>query len=140
MRALRRLASLAALSPGERRLLFDAWLRFFAVELALRTHAFPRVARRLEQVVAAATTPDVERLGHLVEVAARVVPFRVTCLSQALVLGWLLARAGMPVRLRFGVTRAGDDFQAHAWLESEGRPIFGLDAGAPWVPLRVAAR
>ena len=139
MRALRQLASLAALSPGERRLLLHAWLRFFSVELALRMHAFPRVVRRLEPVPPGAATPDVERLGHLVDVAARAVPFRVTCLSKALVLGWLLARAGMAVRLRFGVARRAGEFQAHAWLESDGRPIFGHDADAPWAPLRAAA-
>jgi len=98
------------------------------------------VVRRLERVTGRPAAPDVERLTWLVDVASRAVPFRATCLTRALVLGWLLARQGVPVRLRFGVTRAGGELRAHAWLESSGRAIFGLDAGAPWAALGAVTR
>ena len=84
--------------------------------------------------------PSVARVSHLVELAARAVPFTTTCLTKSLVLGWTLARLGMPVRLRVGVARRAGDLHAHAWLESNGEPIAGLDAGADYTPLREVAR
>lgn len=44
------------------------------------------------------------------------------CLMQALVLTALLARRGINTTLVIGV-RPGEDFEAHAWLELEGRPL-----------------
>jgi Transglutaminase-like superfamily len=128
------------LPATERGVLLRACLLFFVVELGLRVRAFPHLVHRLERVARRSAPLAVERVTWLVEVASRAVPFQATCLTRALVLGWLLARQGMPVRLRFGVARSGGELRAHAWLESDGRPIFGLDAGAPWVPLRVAGR
>jgi hypothetical protein len=55
-------------------------------------------------------------------------------------MGWLLARAGVPVRLRFGVARRAGRLEAHAWLESGGVAIFGLEPSDPYVPLRAVVR
>jgi hypothetical protein len=60
------------------------------------------------------------------------------CLRRALVLGRLL-REFDPV-LRIGVARGADKFEAHAWLEVDGRVIAegsGSVDGA-FVPLRPA--
>ncbi len=44
---------------------------------------------------------------------------RPSCLERALVLqSWLLAR-GSPHEVVVGVHKSGDDFKAHAWLDSE---------------------
>jgi hypothetical protein len=45
---------------------------------------------------------------------------------RAVAAQWLLARHGHPACLRIGVRpRAAAPFEAHAWLEHEGRVIIG---------------
>ena len=137
----RHLARLAALPAHERAVLLRAWGLFFVVELALRARRAHRLARRLERKgKVGSPPPDVPRVSHLVELAARAVPFTTTCLTKSLVLGWTLAWLGMPVRLRVGVARRAGDLHAHAWLESNGEPIASLDAGDGYTPLRAVAR
>jgi hypothetical protein len=51
--------------------------------------------------------------------AARVAPGD-TCLSQALVLWWLLRRRGLDSGLRLGVRKSADRLSAHAWIEYRG--------------------
>jgi len=60
-----------------------------------------------------------------VAVASRYVPL-VTCLTQALATQVLLGRCGHPASLRIGVARSErGQLQAHAWVESQGRIVFG---------------
>jgi transglutaminase superfamily protein len=136
----RLLGRLSALPPAERAALLRAWVLLFVVELALRAGAARPLIRRVEAGAAIARPgPSVARLGRLVDLASRAVPFPVTCLGKALVVGWLLARAGVVLRLRFGVTRRAGRLEAHAWLEAGGEPIFGLEASDAYVPLSSAA-
>jgi transglutaminase superfamily protein len=44
------------------------------------------------------------------------------CLSQSLVLLWLLARRGIPSTLVVGV-HTSPEFAAHAWIEHAGKPL-----------------
>ena len=68
-----------------------------------------------------------ERIVWAVTVASRYVP-QSTCLVQALAAEALLRRAGWPAVVRFGALRAtGGAFQAHAWVESDGRVVIGGD-------------
>lgn len=56
-------------------------------------------------------------------------PWRRTCLKRALVLHYLLHRAGRPVTLVIGVRRDEHDaLAAHAWLARAGTPY--LESGA----------
>jgi hypothetical protein len=48
-----------------------------------------------------------------------------TCLTRALAASLLLTLHGHPATLRLGVTRAGGELAAHAWLESNGRAVVG---------------
>lgn len=43
-----------------------------------------------------------------------------SCLRRAIVLVWLGRMFKIPMELKIGAKRDGGDFQAHAWLESEG--------------------
>jgi hypothetical protein len=59
-------------------------------------------------------------------------PWRRTCLKRALVLHYLLHRAGRPATLVIGVRRdAHDALAAHAWLAHGGTPY--LESGADQV-------
>jgi hypothetical protein len=70
--------------------------------------------------------------------AARICPVGSTCLTRAITGQHLLRKAGIESRLCIGVMR--DDqkqFQAHAWLEKDGRVILGgsQDEIRQWIPL-----
>lgn len=59
------------------------------------------------------------RLGRAIGRTLSLVPGDSRCLMRSLVLTSLLARRGVDVRLVIGVA-TGPDFQAHAWVESDG--------------------
>ncbi|MFO6448770.1 lasso peptide biosynthesis B2 protein [Erythrobacter sp. NE805] len=65
------------------------------------------------------------QLARRIERLAQLVP-RATCLTQALALQYLLARAGHGSDLHVGV-RCDDAgrFEAHAWLACNGRVVIG---------------
>jgi hypothetical protein len=59
----------------------------------------------------------VDRVGHAPLLGA-------TCLRRAIVLHSLLVRTGHPAELRVGGRRTeAGRFEAHAWVELDGRPI-----------------
>jgi hypothetical protein len=64
--------------------------------------------------------PEIARLASS---TAHSLPFRSNCLEQSLVLWWLLTRRGIPVDLKIGARKEADRFEAHAWVEFEGRII-----------------
>jgi hypothetical protein len=69
-----------------------------------------------------------------VGVAGRLVP-GTTCLVRALAAQALLARRGHASQLRLGVARgSGRAFEAHAWLEQDGRVLVGGPLDGRYVP------
>lgn len=132
------------LPSRERWLLAHAWLLLLTTDLALRLLPFTTVleyCRRQnvhrEVPVMGLPTPT-SRLAWLVEKAGEYCPTGTSCLKEALVLSWLMARSGMPTTLRIGVGRHNGSFAAHAWLEQDGRIVLGgptCDAYAPLPPL-----
>jgi hypothetical protein len=67
----------------------------------------------------------VESIAWSIAAASRFIP-HASCLTQALAAHAMLLREGIPSGLNFGVakTEAGA-FEAHAWLESQGRIVTG---------------
>jgi hypothetical protein len=138
---MRSLARFVALPAAERRLIVAAvgllttirlglWvLPFRWVHGAVRplgSHARPPLRR---------AGPYLERVVWAVAMADRIVP-RTTCLVRALAAQALLARRGHASQLRLGVTRgSGRAFEAHAWLERDGRVLIGGPVEARYVPL-----
>ncbi len=58
-------------------------------------------------------------------IASRYVP-AATCLTQSLATKVLLSRQGHQASVRIGVARSeAGQFQAHAWVESNGRVVIG---------------
>jgi len=74
------------------------------------------------------------RFARAVQRAARHLPFRPTCLEEALALERLLHRAGLDASLVLGVRRAGTTIEAHAWLEHQGHTLLGA-TGELYTPL-----
>ena len=134
-------AKLRRLTGQERGLLVQAWLLLLLAAPALRFLPFSTILRycRSQQESCAsrpAATPlPVLRVAWLVETAGRYCPTGTSCLKEALVLSRLLARMGIPTRLRIGVGRQAEAFAAHAWLEQEGRAILGDRDTGEYAPL-----
>jgi hypothetical protein len=62
------------------------------------------------------------RLGEIVGRTLGILPADSRCLVRSLVLVGLLARRGIASTLVIGV-KSGPDFAAHAWVETDGRPV-----------------
>jgi len=45
------------------------------------------------------------------------------CLERSIVLWWFLQRLRLPAELQLGGRRAGEGFEAHAWVEIAGTVI-----------------
>lgn len=89
---------------------------------------------------------EVWQCAHAVRRAARLVP-RGSCLTQAMALQLVLAQRGQSCFVRIGVNRSAPDaalasnvgrFEAHAWVEWQGRVLLGGDISR-WKPLTVFA-
>ena len=69
-----------------------------------------------------------EAASRMTNAAARRCFPQPNCLSRSVVLWWLLQRQGIPGELRFGSVREKGQFEAHAWVELEGRVLDQSDA------------
>lgn len=142
-----RLRRFLRLPRADRGLLLEALLLVSLIRLVLWVVPFRALRRslyRLTDVPAAAggvtgrgLPPD--RIGWAVAAASRYVP-RATCLVQALAGRVLLERQGHPASLRIGVARDDErgNFEAHAWLECQGRVVIGGRQSERYRPLVAA--
>lgn len=138
--AMRAARTLSRQSPRDRRLLVQSAALLSAATLVVWLLPFPLIDRwisRLAPVAAAGSRggrADVDRALWALRVARRHVP-RARCLAQAVAARVLLHRSGCPASIRIGVARRGTaGLSAHAWVEHDGRIVFG----APPRPLRFA--
>jgi hypothetical protein len=77
------------------------------------------VAGRVDATVA-------PRIARMVSLAGRHSPWPATCLRQALLLCFFLARRGIKAELRIGVEKTDtSEFVAHAWVEWHGHVLIG---------------
>jgi hypothetical protein len=119
---------LLRLPGGDRRLLLAATLLLPLIGLSLRLAGVRRTRdwmRRFTPVPGTrAPVPgeieQVRAVARWVSVAARHMPYEVSCLRRSLCLWWLLARRGIGSRLAIGVSRPAGGFAAHAWVEWQG--------------------
>jgi hypothetical protein len=133
------LARFIALPPTDRRLIVAATALLAATRVGLWMLPF-RWVYRVSAALAHRSRPrggepSVERIVWAVGAAGRLVP-RTTCLVRALAAQALLARRGHASQLRLGVAGgSGRAFEAHAWLERDGRILIGGPVEARYVPL-----
>jgi hypothetical protein len=118
--------------PGSERwtlLLILVWLPL--ISSSLRAVGYVRTRRWIEKLSSvksprAATDNDLqssERLAQLAAIAGRRGAVTATCLRQSLlVYGWLRHRGFAP-ELMLGVRKQEGAFDAHAWVELEGRAL-----------------
>ena len=97
------------------------WLLPFRLLLRL-------VSRLTPQVHAGSATrlPRASQVAWAIQTASRYVPGTRACLPRALAVHMLLARRGVPARLRIGVARAENGLlDAHAWVEDQEGVLVG---------------
>jgi|HubBroStandDraft_1064217.scaffolds.fasta_scaffold03727_3 hypothetical protein len=109
------------LSSAERGLLLKAGMLIALYRVALWVVPWRRLAvSRPPANSSSAARFSVERLEWAVRTAQRAIP-RATCLTQALALHHLLARAGYASSIHIGVAKnVSGAFDAHAWVEHGG--------------------
>lgn len=130
------------LPPSERRLIVEAALQLARASLELRLAPSRRTAALLgtlqEPGAAERVRPDELReatlVGKRVADVARRLPWRPTCLRQALAVQRMLRRRGILGELHLGVT-AGAGATAHAWVTVAGHPVAGAQGLERYVPL-----
>lgn len=140
---MRKVRRFFALSPAERWRLVMALIVVSVIRAGLSVMSFPRFyslftrARTMITVKGdVVNRPSSTALARDVCTVSRYVP-QATCLTQALAGQVFLERYGYQTTVHIGVTNVQGDshaFQAHAWLESEGRVIIG-GSEVPYVPL-----
>lgn len=126
-RSLRRkVRQFTALSSTERRVLLQAAIMLPAVAIMRRMMSFKRLQAMLARWAGDADGASLTEIGHARQIArivkaasAHVWP-RPNCLDRSLVLRTMLARRNIHSELRFGVSRNGEQFDAHAWIECGG--------------------
>jgi hypothetical protein len=120
-------ARLRALSWAEQRVLVEAMLLLPLFWIGLRVLGLSRFLAWLTRspivVRASRSGEDLAALGALVNIAGNHVPFPSTCLTRSLLLNWLLRCRGVESELRIGVRLNDGKFDAHAWVEHEGKPL-----------------
>ena len=137
----RKLSTARSLSPDDLRLVLRAWALLLLVDLGLRLLPFQRLVKLLGTAKnhpgrhPGCTPPPalrhaqselvatLRRVQGLLDVACRNHLYPMTCLRRALVLQILLKDWGINTELQLGVRKQEERFEAHAWLEYEGRPI-----------------
>jgi hypothetical protein len=126
------------LDPEARKLFWQAVTLLPVVAVSLRLRGFQRTKEKLQRKL----TPShqgadpVARVGDVLQKTCRMVSAaayygvgRPTCLGQSLALWYLLQKQGVATRLRIGVKKSPDKFEAHAWVEHDGVALNQDEAG-----------
>jgi hypothetical protein len=102
-----------------------------SLDLRLRPHARTtallgsvQVKNQPDKPVSALKLRDAQRVGGTVSRVAGLLPWRPTCLRQALAVQRMLRRRNIPCQLRLGVTRPSVG-TAHAWVTVADHPVVG---------------
>ncbi len=132
---------LISLPQSGRNLLVEATVLLWAIRIGLRLIPFDTFRRLLPLETnerahgGRSEVIDVRQLAWAVSASGeRTAPS--TCLTRAITLQIMLARRGRAARLRIGVTKDDEGrFQAHAWVEHDGKVIIGGPGMREYTPL-----
>jgi hypothetical protein len=121
------------LSPAHRGCLVEAGVWLGLARLAILVLPFRWIALGLGKhmtqsaVESGLTPPEVlDRISWAVSNASHYLPWKSTCLVQAIAAKAMLKRRGVPSTLYLGVAKNGEtQLQAHAWLRCEDRILAG---------------
>jgi len=122
-----------ALDPEARKTFRRAAMLLPAVKASLRLRGFKKTRESLEKYqsqgsaaapsAAGANLETVLGISHMVRAAARYGLVRASCLEESLTLWHVLRKRGYAAKLRIGVRKTAEKFEAHAWVEHEGAAL-----------------
>jgi Transglutaminase-like superfamily len=126
-----RLRRFSALERPAQELFLRAVVLLPLVALSLRWRGFRETRAALQRFLSKANPqPDsalasriAAMTAHMVNAADRHGPVHPSCLAKSLTLWWLLGRQGIPSRLRIGIRKEKEKFEAHAWVERDGTAL-----------------
>jgi hypothetical protein len=128
---MKTLTMLRTLSPADRSLILESSSLLLFIGVGLRLLPFATLRRLLDKyssLVPRATGVEDTRVVWAVRAASRRMPFRMTCLVEALAAEAMLRQRGYECNLRLGVCRPGSpskSLRAHAWVERKGMVVLG---------------
>jgi hypothetical protein len=122
-----------ALDPGARALFRSAVFLIPRIGISLQVRGFQKTQRALQEQLSTTARESPNDNGdaqHALQTTCRMVKagvnyglVRPTCLVESLTLWYLLRRQSLPATLRIGVSKNAAEFEAHAWVESEGTAL-----------------
>jgi len=126
-----RLRRFSALERPAHGLFLRAVVLLPVVALSLRWRGFRETQAALQRFLSKANPETDAALAsnlaavtaHMVNAADRHGLVRPSCLAKSLALWWLLGRQGIPSRLRIGIRKEKEKFEAHAWVERDGTAL-----------------
>lgn len=127
------------LKADDRRLLRAAFRALIWAKWRLVFGSFERLREPLERSIdpVPGRRAEAERVAWAVSVVSARIPYADNCLARAVATLSILRRRGMPGELRIGVAREeGREFEAHAWVEYEGKSLIGGDEAGRFTRLR----
>ena len=82
------------------------------------------------------------RIGRIVRLTARRMPFKALCLTQAVAGQWMLRRRGLSGEIRLGARKPAPDrpMELHAWLTVGEAVLTGGAQARAFTPLKPAGR
>ena len=121
-----------ALDSETRKTFHHAALLLPVVKASLRLRGFKKTRESLEKRQSRGSAEPSETgarleavlgISRMVRAAARYGFVRATCLEESLTLWHLLRKQGHGAKLRIGVRKRAQKFEAHAWVEHDGRAL-----------------
>lgn len=123
------------LSRRDRRMILEAAVVVVASRVGLRLAGYRRwksfVGRSSSLQASGAGSCARDHLVRMADAAARNLFFRATCLERSFGLWWLLRSRGFDAEIQIGGRRAGDRFEAHAWVECASNPADDANGEEP---------
>jgi Transglutaminase-like superfamily len=126
-----RLRRFSALERPAQKLFLRALVLLPLVTLSLRWRGFQATQGALQRFlsnakagpVAAQMSKRVAVTAHMVNAADLHGLVHPSCLAKSMTLWWLLGRQGISSRLRIGIRKEKQKFEAHAWVERDGAAL-----------------
>ena len=126
-----RLRRFSALGRPAQNLFLRALVLLPLVTLSLRWRGFQATQAALQRLLSDAgqerATASVQKntvlTAHMVNAADRHGLVHPSCLAKSMTLWWLLGRQGIASRLRIGIRKEKETFEAHAWVERDGKAL-----------------
>jgi hypothetical protein len=121
----------SALERTARGIFLRAAILLPLISLSLRLRGFRKTQASLQKFLSSPDRVVGDSARTRCELTVRMVRAAVrhsrlghpTCLEESLALWWLLRRHGIACRLRIGVRKHDEKFEAHAWVERDGTAL-----------------